>query len=823
MERSGRVGRVGDGNRRGRGRRRSAVTTAVLAVGGFALAATACTSGEGAGGPATSAPVALPNLQLASALVPYDSCDDLLGQLKQAALDRVGPYGLPGSGGGFVPDVMTAESGRAIEDDAMPTAGPVPSTAPTSTTTGGAGEEKSSAPVAGDEAYSGTNVQEAGVDEPDTVKTDGERIISILDGRLRIVDVTGPAPALVSTTDLPAGGGQLLLDGDRLLVVNGSSSGYPMPLAAERAPSGVSAPVPYVTGTVLTLVDIADAGAPRVLGTSVVEGSFVNARMVGGTARVVVSSSPTRFPFVYPSGPGAEGAAEAANRRIIEDSTLEDWIPLFHSATGDDLPADDDPGRPLLACEAVQHPKEFSGFGMLSVLSVDVDGGTVDPADAVGVLADGQTVYASPDNLYVATPAYVEPERPATTGTTVAGRVPRTTVPTTTVVAPPARTAFHKFDIRNPGPAAYRASGELEGTLLNEYSMSEYNGDLRVATTRQPNGGWGRSDATETEVSVVRESDGELRRVGYVGDMGRGEQVRAVRFLGDQGYVVTFRQTDPLYTVDLSNPEQPKVVGELKILGYSAYLHPVGEGLLLGIGQDATDRGRTLGTKVALFDVRDPAAPKELSSWKMPGSTTQVEGDYHAFLWWDATKLALVPVSGGYGPIVDCPPDVECLVPYGEGFTGMIGLRVDADAISELGRITHPQEYGSYPPCGPMEDCVVPVPDTDPCPPGAMCATDGSSAGAEPVPGTAVPPVPGTQPTTTAVPIPTTTSTLPTTTTTAPTTTTTAPSPLPPFPANGAPIERAIVIGDTVYTLSYNGLRASHLADLQGTFWLAFT
>lgn len=783
--------------------------------------------------------MALPNLQLASALVPYDSCDDLLGQLKQAALDRVGPYGLPGSSGGFVPDVMTAESGRAIEDGSSPTAGPAaPTTIPVTTTqnsTSGAGEEKSSSvPVAGDPAYSGTNVQEAGVDEPDTVKTDGKRIISILDGRLRIVDVTGPAPALVSTTDLPAGGGQLLLDGDRLLVLTGSSPTYPMPLAAERVaggPSGVTAPMPFVPGTVLTVVDIADATAPRVLGTSVVEGSYVNARMVGGTARVVVTSAPTRFPFVYPSGPGAERAAEAANRQIIEDSTLADWLPSYRSAAGDALPAEDDEGRPLLSCDAVQHPKEFSGFGMLSVLSVDVAGGSVDPADAIGVVADGQTVYASPDNLYVATPAYVEPERPGTTTTTGPGRAPRTTVPTAPLPPPPARTAFHKFDIRAKGPAVYRASGDIEGTLLNEYSMSEYNGDLRVVDTRSPAGGWEGSRRNETEVSVLRETDGELRRVGFVGDMGRGEQVRSVRFIGDQGYVVTFRQTDPLYTLDLSNPQQPQVVGELKILGYSAYLHPVGEGLLLGIGQDATERGRTLGTKVALFDVRDPAAPKELSSWKMPGSSTQVEGDYHAFLWWDPTKLALVPVSGGYGPIIDCPPDADCLVPYPEGFTGMIGLRVDADAITELGRITHPTEYESYPPCGPAVDCIVPVPDTDPCPPGAMCATDGApgaaeskpSAGAEPVPGTAVPPVPGTLPTTTAVPIPTTSTTLPTTTTTAPTTTTTAPGPLPPFPTNGAPIERAVVIGDTVYTLSYNGLRASSLSDLQGTFWLAFT
>ena len=117
---------------------------------------------------------------------------------------------------------------------------------------------------------------------------------------------------------------------------------------------------------------------------------------------------------------------------------------------------------------------------------------------------------------------------------------------------------------------------------------------------------------SESAVTVLREQGGRLAQIGQVGGLGRGERIYAARFLGDVGYLVTFRQVDPLYTIDLSNPAAPKVAGELKITGYSAYLHPIGEDLLLGVGQEASEQGRRLGAQVSLFDVSDPASPKRL-------------------------------------------------------------------------------------------------------------------------------------------------------------------------------------------------------------------
>ena len=137
-----------------------------------------------------------------------------------------------------------------------------------------------------------------------------------------------------------------------------------------------------------------------------------------------------------------------------------------------------------------------------------------------------------------------------------------------------------------------------------------------------------------------------LETLGRVGGLGKGERIYAVRFVGDKGYVVTFRQVDPLYTLDLSDKDDPKVLGELKILGYSAYLHPVSDDLLLGVGQDATEQGRRLGTQLSLFDVSDLRRPVRRAQASLgANSSTSAEFDPHAFLFWKPANLAVIPLS----------------------------------------------------------------------------------------------------------------------------------------------------------------------------------
>jgi hypothetical protein len=156
-----------------------------------------------------------------------------------------------------------------------------------------------------------------------------------------------------------------------------------------------------------------------------------------------------------------------------------------------------------------------------------------------------------------------------------------------------------------------------------------------------------------------------------VGGLGRGEQVYGVRFIGDAGYVVTFRRTDPLFTLDLSRPEHPRVLGKLKLLGWSAYLHPLDEGMLLGVGQDATPFGLSLGTQLSVFDVTDLRRPSRLDRRTIDYGTSEVETDHHAFLYWQPEHLVVVPV-------VQTEEDQ---------FVGVIAYRVNRSRLEEVGRI----------------------------------------------------------------------------------------------------------------------------------------
>jgi uncharacterized secreted protein with C-terminal beta-propeller domain len=176
-----------------------------------------------------------------------------------------------------------------------------------------------------------------------------------------------------------------------------------------------------------------------------------------------------------------------------------------------------------------------------------------------------------------------------------------------------------------------------------------------------------------------------MPQVGQVAGLGRGEQIYSVRFLGDAGYVVTFRQVDPLYTLDLSVPSAPRVVGQLELEGYSSYLHPVSPGRLLGIGQDVGSQNEPSGSKLVLFDVSDPSAPRVLARTSLGGgSYTAAQYDHHAFLFWPPTGLAVLPLQI-YGT-----PD----------FTGAIGFHVSQAAITEAGRVQHDAINGWTPQIG---------------------------------------------------------------------------------------------------------------------------
>ena len=216
-------------------------------------------------------------------------------------------------------------------------------------------------------------------------------------------------------------------------------------------------------------------------------------------------------------------------------------------------------------------------------------------------------------------------------------------------------TALHGFDTTSDDATTYVASGQVDGWLLGRWALSAQDGMLRVATTRDGRGTIIRDltqPDTDSAVTVLAERGGNLQQVGQVTGLGRGEQIRAVRWFGDMATVVTFRQTDPLYVVDLSDPKAPQVTGELKVPGYSAYLHPVGDDVLLGVGQDATEDGQVTGVQVSTFDLGDRTAPTRLDVIVQRDTWTSVEGDSRQFSYVPDRRLALLPLQGQDGPAV---------------------------------------------------------------------------------------------------------------------------------------------------------------------------
>ena len=561
-------------------------------------------------------------------LVAFDSCAELLAGVRSAAKAAVGPYGF----GGTMADLRGPARGTTV--DRMP-------------------EAAAGADAAGPGSYSTTNTHEAGVDEPDLVKTDGRRIVTVAGGVLRVVDaashtVTGTLDVVGNGEERNYGLTQLLLAGDHVLLLG---QHYGPDLDAVSGPS-------------LTLVDI--KGQPRVLGRYAMDGSLVDARQVGSTARVVVRSEPRlRFPVLgagdLPAGSEASPEADkdartAANQRVIDQAPVDSWLPRYSIV--------DSAGRASTGhvdCSAVSRPAAYSGTATLTVLSFDLSASGLGNGDPVTLVADGETVYANGPSLYIADDQrwrVMWGPRPRTMG----GIAP-TSKP---------QTQFYKFDISGSGKPRFVAAGEVDGWLLNQYAMSEWDGRLRVATTLgHP---WDRTGSSESTVYVLGQDGGRLTPLGKVGGLGKGERIYAVRFVGTTGYVVTFRQTDPLYVVDLHDPKAPAVVGELKIDGYSAYLHPAGDGRLIGIGQDASGQGRVQGTQVSLFDVHDLADPSRLAQFTVSGAHSEAEYDPHAFLYWAPTGLLVVPLDS-----------------YARNATsqGVLVLSVHDRSITRTGSLTH--------------------------------------------------------------------------------------------------------------------------------------
>ncbi|MGH3744074.1 MAG: beta-propeller domain-containing protein, partial [Mycobacteriales bacterium] len=459
--------------------------------------------------------------------------------------------------------------------------------------------------------------------------------------------------------------------GDRVVVLSaaaGDAPGYgPMPLGSRYGYPGATPPGPSQAA----VVDLSDPGHPRLADTFSFDGSVVAARSVGTQVRLVLRSDGPRLTFQTATSSADDDAATAANKALIASSTLGDWLPSWQLVRPDGSTT---PRRQLAACDAVARPQHATGISTVSVLSLDPQASA--PGPATSVVAAGDTVYATADHLVVAGAVTAPPPVPSTAphpvlpgGPAPSGRA----VPCCVAYTPgPVTTWLYDFETSGSDRPVFLGAGSVPGSLLDAYAIDQAaDGSLRVATTTGS-----ASGSEDSRITVLAPSGHELSTEGVVAGLGNGQQLRAVRFLGDQAYVVTYRSFDPLYVVDLRNPHRPAVTGQLEQPGFSAFLYPLPHHRLLGVGVQVTN-GEASGLEVATYDVSDPARPRRIDAAPLASGFFPASQGYdpHAFLYWQPADLAVLAV----------PSDVQ-----GGAADGAVAYRVAAGGgLTEIATLGH--------------------------------------------------------------------------------------------------------------------------------------
>ncbi|HON24419.1 MAG TPA: beta-propeller domain-containing protein [Myxococcota bacterium] len=554
----------------------------------------------------------------------------------------------------------------------------------------GTGSEDKDTP----EDYSETNVQVEGVDEADKVKTDGKHIYVLSENDL-VVLKSWPAAETQELGRIRLDGypNNFFLKGDKAIVlayaelhevvddvpvIDYKDDGTSIPGAEDPGASdGGAAPkepsdagddrayyyYDYRPVTVVTVIDLSDKTNLKVEKTYIFDGSEMDSRRIDDKVYLALNRYINMYLSYWPEdllGPyynrdnwPTSDVINAAfdqlierNTELIKAKTLADWLPMGWVAQGGEKASFND-GQSLGSCEDLYAPSVFSGQGLLSLATLDVETGKVAASTIQG---EWGNVYASHEAVYVASTNWGfywwwdgQEDFPAI------------------------QTHIHKFAFNKSGFANYAASGKVLGYAINQFAFDEYEGKLRVATTDDK--GWWNNDKSESRVTVLEEKGGELAEIGVVAGLGLGERIYGVRFIGDQGYVVTYKEIDPLYVIDLKDPTNPTVAGELKIPGFSSYIHPLEDGFLLTAGrdgddlgnvgvcpvgycverQDGDDLGNVGGVKIEIFDVTDPANPRSVTKavigdgWN---TWSDVLWDHKAFNFFRARNLLAIPVSG---------------------------------------------------------------------------------------------------------------------------------------------------------------------------------
>ena len=461
--------------------------------------------------------------------------------------------------------------------------------------------------TAGGTSFGETNTQVQGVDEADLIKNDGSYIYYLNNNKIIITDCRDSANmSIVSETELFEDtltynifGSEMYLYDDKLIVVINESSDYEPVTNSSNGALCDCVCYALKTDTIIKVFDVADKTKPVLSYTQKITGNSVSSRMINDK---LITVSQFSIPYYQISGDDFEDACYMLKSLCIPE----------YSVNGGELkkiPSD----RIMMFDEESPTVYTVTSIIKLSDLSSE-------PC-VNAFLGGAEDIYCTKEEIFVAENVY-----------SIWSQSEDLVVTDDLGNKFDIATRVHKMDITDNG-VNYVTSATVGGMSINQFSMDK-NGDyFRIATN-----GWSYNGSNQKTMVYVLDKD--MKIVGFLDDIAPGEQMKSARFLGDMLYLVTFMQTDPLFTVDLSDPANPELKGELKIPGFSSYLHPIGNGLVIGIGEGGTDSGLNGKGKISLFDVSDPASPKELDNYTTNYAGT-LNSNHKAFLIIDENTFAV--------------------------------------------------------------------------------------------------------------------------------------------------------------------------------------
>ena len=457
------------------------------------------------------------------------------------------------------------------------------------------------------DGFSLTTLQEVGVDESDVVKNDGTYVYVLRDSEIRIVRIQ-PVEAIQQVASLPIEGfGTALFLRESMLIVLSATAGEldilePTMVTDPTRPVDIIVPPDFGRGTTtVTVIDISNRSAPHIERTMTLEGDVINSRLIDGTLHLVLREFlqffsgtvlPEQLPEILPMFVDSTAMNPSSAQLLIQPTGFY---------------------RPTTPTDTTHFPPFSHAF--TSIASIKLDNAMA-PIDAIAILTTPDTLYVSPLSLYLAN---------------------ATCLGCFSAANPTEMTELHKVALTGDGPR-YVASGVVPGHPLDQFSFSEHEGFLRIATTVQP--------GPSNNLFILNEADGRLATVGRLENIAPGETIQSARFVGDRGFLVTFRQIDPLFTLDVSDPRNPVAVGELKVPGFSTFLLPLSDTELLGFGQDADQNGQTKGLQLSLFDVSNFANPilKHHVTIGEPGTFSEALHNHKAFTYFAAEDVVAFPI-----------------------------------------------------------------------------------------------------------------------------------------------------------------------------------